>query len=179
MELRKKMLAAPDRNSLYGGTMKTRILLRMPMALLLASLIAAGSAAGAELYSEDFDSQVEAKIGTNNGTGVFVEYVNYGDMTVGATPHSIPEAPRQIEASLPTRGVLMRMNYATGTVAAQRVANLVALDDAGGTRLPFTDNYRLKFDFYLRLSPNVTLNANGLPTQAGTTEQMLWGVGYV
>jgi len=140
--------------------------------------MATGSASGAELYSEDFDSEVEAKIGTNNGAGVFVEYVDYSAITVGATVHNIPEAPRQVAGSQAARGVLMRINYAANPAAIERIANLVALDDAGGTRLPFTDNYRLKFDFYLRLSPNVTLNASGLPANAGTTEQVLWGVGY-
>jgi Concanavalin A-like lectin/glucanases superfamily len=141
-----------------------------------ALLMAAAPAAAIELFSEDFDAEIESKIGTNNGIDVFVEYVNYSDMTVGSTPHNIPEAPRRIPGSLDTRGVLMRVNYAG--VATERIANLVALDDAGGSRVTFTDNYRLKFDFYLRLSPNVTLGENGFPTDTGTTEQVLWGVGY-
>jgi len=137
----------------------------------------ATTARGAELYSEGFDSQITAKIEANLGSGVFVEYVNYGDMLVGSTSHSIPEEPRQVAGSIPTAGVLLRANYDV-PLGNDRHGNLVALDDAGGSRLAFTDNYRLKFDFYLRLSPSVTLNANGLPTETGTTEQMLWGVGY-
>src|SRR5688572_24642677 len=116
--------------------MTTRILGWKQAALLMAAAIATGSARGAELYAEDFDSQVEAKIGTNNGAGVFVEYVDYSAMTVGATVHNIPEAPRQVAGSQATRGVLMRINYTNGT-ATERIANLVALDDAGGTRLLF------------------------------------------
>jgi hypothetical protein len=106
-----------------------------------------------------------------------VTYVNYSDMLVGVTSHNIPEAPRQVAGSLPTRGVLIQVNYGGNPAVAQRIANLVALDDVGGSRILFTDNYRLKFDFYLRLSPAVTLSG-GIPTQAGTTEQLVWGVGY-
>jgi len=130
-----------------------------------------------EFMAEGFDSQQTAHIGLNNGVDATVAYVDYTNMLVGATTHHIPEAPRQIAGSLPGHGVLLKMSYA-GATANERIANLIALDDAGGSRLTLTDNYRLRFDFYLRVSPLVTLSAVGTPTQAGTTEDLVWGVGY-
>src|SRR5688572_23537286 len=109
------------------------------------------------LYSEAFDSEATAKIERNSGTGMSHSYVDYSAMTVGQTPHSIPEAPRQIAGSLPARGILLQVDYVAVPPVAQRIANLVALNTVGGTRLEVTDQFRLKFDFYLRLSPDVTL----------------------
>lgn len=134
----------------------------------------------ADLFSESFDAQETAKVAMNNGTGMTVTYEDYSNMTVGALVHNIPEAPRQIAGSTATRGVLMKAIYITATPAntTERIANLVALSSAGGPRLALTNNYRLKFDCYLRLSPAVTLTSFGYPNEAGTTEQMLWAVGY-
>ena len=146
-------------------------------AVLVIPPLAAARVSAAELFSEGFDSLATTRVQSNSGTGMNVTYVNYADMLVGVTSHNIAEAPRQIAGSLPTRGVLMQVNYPATPPTAQRIANLVALDDVGGSRILFTDNYRLKFDFYLRLSTGITLSG-GIPTQAGTTEQMVWGVGY-
>ncbi len=157
---------------------KTSAILRSASALT-AALVCAGPAGAADLFSEHFDTAVNAHIGTNNGSGVTVTYVDYSGMTVGGVSHSIPEAPRLIAGSLPTRGVLLKADYTAA--ATERIANLVALDDAGGSRMALTDNYRLRFDVYLRLSPVVKLTPNGYPDpveNAGSTEQMLWGVGY-
>ena len=156
--------------------MKNTSAIHRTRALFLASLVLGSHAQGADLFSESFDAETTAHIGTNNGAGVAVTYVDYSSMTVGATVHSIPEAPRRIAGSMPARGVLLKVDYAAA--ASERIANLVALDDAGGTRLGFTDNYRLKFDVYLRVSPTVTLTANGVPSNTGTTEHVLWGMGY-
>lgn len=143
-------------------------------------------AAAEEIYSETFDSEEEAKIEANIGAGMSVAYVDYGAMLVGATEHSIPEAPRRIPGSAPTKGILCKTVYyidemdpsAGITDIYTRITNLVALDAPGGSRIYLEDNYRLKFDAYLRLSPNVTISASGFPNEAGTTEQLLWGVGY-
>lgn len=138
-------------------------------------LSAAGPVRPANLFSESFDTE-NVKVELNNGAGMTVTYVDYSAMTVGALTHNITEAPRQIAGSSPHRGVLIKADYAA--VANDRNANLVALDDVGGSRLSFSDNYRLKFDVYLRLSPAITLHANGYPNETGTTEHVLWGVGY-
>ncbi len=156
---------------------KTSAILRQAT-VLSAALLGAGPAESADAFSESFDTAAGAHIATNNGSGVTVTYEDYSVMTVGATAHRIPEAPRMIAGSLPTRGVLLKVDYTAA--ATERIANLVAIDDVGGSRLALTDNYRLKFDVYLRISPTVaqTLTGNGFPSDAGTTEQVLWGVGY-
>ncbi len=100
--------------------------------------------------------------------------------------HNIPEAPHRLAGSAPTRGLLMQVAYETvllndpdpptitATAAADRIINAVALIEKDGARLSLSDNYRLKFDFYLKLSPSVSFNAvSGLPNEVGTTEQML------
>ncbi len=139
----------------------------------------AESASALDLFSESFDSAGEAKLEIIQGTGMIISFVDYSQFTVGATQHALSEAPRQVANSLPTHGVLIQVDYLNNPAATERLANLVALDDVGGSRLALSDNYRLRFDCYLRLSPTVTLNANGLPpSNAGTTEQVLWGVGY-
>jgi hypothetical protein len=143
---------------------------------LLVFLITAAPVTAAEIVSENFDAMELAKFEQVNGSGATVTFVDYSNMTVGATPHSIPEAPRPVPGGLPTRGVLLKVDHSA--TFSDRIANLAVLDNVGGTRLNLTDNYRLKFDVYLRLSPDVTLNATGVPVEAGTTEHLVWGVGY-
>ncbi len=158
------------------GSMKFPLPLRTVPALT-ALLLSATPLPAADLFSEGFNDEASAKVLSNSGTGMIIQYVDYSLMTVGETAHHIPEAPRHIEGTLPTRGVLLRVNYPASPAVVQRIVNLAAADSSGLQRLVLTDNYRLKFDFYLRLSPAVTL-AGGVPTNTGTTEQMLWGVGY-
>ena len=155
---RKKFMAS-RRATAMTAAMKTTA--APALAPFFALLALASPAAAAEIVSENFDSQALAKIEQNNGTGMTVAYVDYSSMTVGGTAHSIPEAPRPIGLALATHGVLLKADYAA--LANERIANLVVLDAVAGTRLNLTDNYRLKFDFYLRLSPSVTLNATGIP----------------
>lgn len=144
----------------------------------LLSLVASGvRTTAAELMAEGFDAQATAHVEVNNGLDATATFVDYSNMIVGTTTHNIPEAPRRVTGSAATRGVLLKMSYG-GVNANERIANLVALDDVGGTRLALTDNYRLRFDVYLRISPTVTPGASGVPTQAGTTEDMIWNVGY-
>src|SRR6188472_1385514 len=147
------LLAFDLETRLRNPRLKRKNVLRGSAAVRVALLLATcGTARGIELYSENFDSQALAKIGNNNGTGMIVKYVDYSAMTVGAALHNIPEAPRQIAGSLATRGVHLQVNYGANPAATERIANLIALDDAGGSCLLFTDNYRVTFDFYLRLS---------------------------
>jgi hypothetical protein len=169
-----------------------------PASAMILLSFAAAPAFAAEIWSESFDSIDVAKIGFNNGSAGRYSFEDYSAMSVtspnpAVAPllHNIPEAPHRLAGSAPTRGLLMQVAYETVTLndpdpptitatdATNRIINAVALTEKDGPRLALTDNYRLKFDFYLRLSPNVTFNAaNGLPNEAGTTEQMLWGVGY-
>lgn len=158
--------------------MKTTSAILKRAAVLSAALTLACSVQGAQLFSEKFDLQAEARIETNNGADGVVTFVDYSAMTVGALVHNIPEAPRQIAGSAATKGLLLQVLYTNTASASERIVNVLPLDDVGGSRLAFTDNYRLSFDAYLRLSPSVTLAASGLPSNPGTTEQLLWGVGY-
>jgi hypothetical protein len=139
----------------------------------------ASSTLAADLFTESFDAQETARVKQTIGAGMTATFVDYSNMTVGATAHAIAEAPRQIGGSTATRGILLKTNY---TSATERAINLVALDAVAGNPMSFADNYRLKFDMYLRLSPDVSTGlVNGIPPSAtypGTTEQMLWGVGY-
>lgn len=148
-----------------------------PLGALLLTLSLGPSLRATDLFSESFDDELAARIATNNGLAGTVAYVDYSLFTVGAIQHQIPEAPRRIPGSLPAKGALLKIDYAAGG-ASERIVNLVALQSPGGERLFLSDNYRLRFDCYLRLSPNATLNAGGFPNEIGTTEQMLWGVGY-
>ncbi len=151
----------------------TAPLIAFPLLMILA---AAGPAAAAEIATENFDDEFQVKFEQVNGPGASVAFVDYSNMIVGVTPHNIPEAPRPLPGGLPTRGLLMKVDH-TATFS-DRIVNLAMLDAPGGTRLNMADDYRLRFDFYLRLSPGVTLNATGVPSDAGTTEHLLWGVGY-
>ena len=162
--------------------MKTTALpLRFAAVLPLAT---ASALSAAEFLAEGFDSEATARVQQNNGTAGLVEFVDYANFTVGAVSHSIPEAPRKLPGSADRKGVLMRVLYDDGAVpptatsANDRHVNLVAVDAPGGLPLNLANNYRLKFDAYLSLSPAVTIGATGIPTQAGTTEHFLWGVGY-
>jgi len=111
-------------------------------------------------FSESFDSQATADITEVSQPDTTVSFVDYGTLTVGSSTFSIPEAPRRIAGSAPTRGVLVQCNtqgFATGT-------NLLA----GATPLTFAGRYRLSFDAWINVP---------LPLPTGGTEQLLWGVG--
>lgn len=147
-----------------------------PRTLILSGLLSLPLAA-ADLFTEPFNDEASAHVGTNNGSGGTVAYVDYSLLVIGAQQITIPEAPRSIPGAIPTRGVLLKIDYAAPTT--DRIVNLIALDAPAGNRLAFTDNYRLKFDSYQRLSPSVTLApAGGFPNETGTTEHLLWGIGY-
>ncbi len=125
------------------------------------------------VFSEAFSSSAVPLLEQISGVNAEVEYLNYAALTVNNVAHSIPEAPSRISGSEAQVGAFLRNNY-SGTA---RTTNLVLLASLG-SRLAVTDNYRVKFDSYLRLSPSVSLTTGGIPVEAGTTELLLWGVGY-
>jgi len=129
--------------------------------LLLASTatLIAASAARAQ-YAEGFDSQAAANVTVQAEPDTAVMFVDYSNMTIGATPFSIPEAPRRIAGTAPTRGVLIQANL---TAAAASGVNILA----GVTPIPFSGRYRVSFDAWINV-PN--------PLPSGSTEQLLWGV---
>ncbi|MFT4513917.1 MAG: hypothetical protein ACI89X_002592 [Planctomycetota bacterium] len=112
-------------------------------------------------FSEGFDNQATADITVLSQPDSIVTFVDYSNMTVGSTTFVLPEAPRPIPGSASTRGVLIQCNV---TQAAASAVNLIA----GSTPLVFSGRFRLSFDAYISVP---------LPLPAGSTEQLLWGVG--
>ncbi|MCB9877305.1 MAG: hypothetical protein H6835_06855 [Planctomycetes bacterium] len=134
----------------------------MPATRLLTVALGALAATGLRAqFAEPFDSQTSADVTILQETDTTVDFVDYSNMTVGSTPWSIPEAPRQLAGSLPTRGVLVKVNVTQGFAAA---VNIVA----GATPITFGGRYRLSFDAWINVP---------LPVPGGSTEQLLWGVG--
>ena len=112
-------------------------------------------------FAEGFDSQATADVTVLTQPDNLVSYVDYSNMTVGSTTFSLPEAPRPIAGSAPTRGVLIQCNLTQTTASA---VNLLA----GATPINFSGRIRLSFDAYISVP---------VPLPAGSTEQLLWGVG--
>jgi len=129
--------------------------------LVLAStttLIAAGALRAQ--YAEGFDSQALADITVLAEPDTNVLFVDYSNMTIGATSFAIPEAPRHISGSAATRGVLIQVNLTAALTAAVNIL-------AGTTPIPFSGRYRVSFDAWINVPD---------PLPAGSTEQLLWGV---
>ncbi len=128
------------------------------------------------LYSEAFnDSSADVTILQQPDTTT--GFVNYGNMTVGSTNFSIPESPRMIAGSAPTRGILLRANSDDATPRAAAVNVL-----AGNVPLRFDGDFCLSYDMYLSVSPitetvDPTTGEISYSLPAGSTEQGLWGVG--
>ncbi|MCK5943149.1 MAG: hypothetical protein KAI24_14310 [Planctomycetes bacterium] len=112
-------------------------------------------------FAEAFDSQATADVTIVQQPDTFVTFVDYSNMTVGGTTWSIPEAPRPISGSAPTRGVLIQCNLNQGFAAG---VNLIA----GLTPIQFSGRYRLSFDAWINVP---------IPLPSGGTEQLLWGCG--
>lgn len=130
--------------------------------LLVTAVFGALAVSGARAqFAEGFDLQVIADVTIQNEPDTIVTFVDYSNMTVGATSFSIPEAPRPIPGSLPTRGLLLQCNVTQGAAAAVNVV-------AGATPISFSGRYRLSFDAWINVP---------LPVPGGSTEQLLWGVG--
>lgn len=131
----------------------------MQCALACGALIAAPMAHAA-MFSEGFDSDAaDVKIvKQGNAIATFVDYSNF---TVGATSHSIPEAPRKVGGSADTKGLLLQANVATGAAEAINVL-------AGASPVVFSGEYKMSFDAWIGVAD---------PVPAGGTEQLIWGVG--
>ncbi|MBM4060183.1 MAG: hypothetical protein FJ265_03665 [Planctomycetes bacterium] len=131
-----------------------RLLLAAPAALLATATLQAQ-------FAEGFDSQATADVTIQAEPDTAVLFVDYSNMTIGTTPFSIPEAPRRIAGSAPTRGVLIQANLVSGVTAAVNIL-------AGTTPIPFAGRYRVSFDAWINVP-------NPVPA-VGSTEQLLWGV---
>jgi hypothetical protein len=130
---------------------------------LLTVAVAAIAATGLRAqFAEGFDSQATANVTEVAQPDTTVTYVDYSNMTVGATTWSLPEAPRRIPGSAATRGVLIQCN--TDSTPAATAVNLIA----GSTPILFSGRYRLSFDAWINVP---------IPIPSGGTEQLLWGVG--
>ena len=137
--------------------------MNMPAQRLLATAVfGALAVSGARAqFAEGFDLQVIADVTIQNEPDTIVTFVDYSNMTVGSTNFSIPEAPRPVAGSLPTRGLLVQCKVTQGAAAAVNVV-------AGATPISFSGRYRLSFDAWINVP---------LPVPGGSTEQLLWGVG--
>ncbi|MCA8977755.1 MAG: hypothetical protein KDC98_23725 [Planctomycetes bacterium] len=112
-------------------------------------------------YAEGFDSQATADVTITAEPDTNYMFVDYGNMTIGSTTFSVPEAPRKIPGSAPTRGILMQVNL---TAVAPKSVNVFA----GVVPYTFAGRYRLSFDAWINVP---------VPFPGGSTEQLLYGVG--
>jgi len=131
-----------------------------PLLLASTATLLASGALRAQ-FAEGFDSQATADVTIqveNDSTFMFVDYSN---MTIGAASFSVAEAPRKIPGTAPTRGVLLQANLTAGLTNAVNIL-------AGATPITFSGRQRLSFDCWQNVA---------VPLPAGSTEQMLWGLG--
>ena len=128
--------------------------------LVLSTALLAATGLRAQ-FAEPFDSQATADVTILQQPDCAVQFVDYSNMTIGATNFTLPEAPRQISGSQPTRGVLIQANL-TQTIASG--VNILA----GATPITFSGRYRLSFDAWINVPT---------PLPGGSTEQLVWGVG--
>ncbi|MGK0184765.1 MAG: hypothetical protein ACI9R3_000539 [Verrucomicrobiales bacterium] len=131
------------------------------------------SASSQVLYSESFDTEETAKVSELIDPFCFVDYVDYSSFTLGdSEEQQIEEAPNMVEGSVPTRGVMLRVNVESdenfGTGGG---INLLLADEREGSQVQFTGNYRMTFDVWMNLDEFTFRDS------AGTTEVALWGVG--
>ncbi|MEZ5323950.1 MAG: LamG-like jellyroll fold domain-containing protein [Verrucomicrobiales bacterium] len=131
------------------------------------------SATAQILYSESFDSQESAKVLELIDPYCFVDYVDYSSFTLGSSgDQEIEEAPNMIEGSVPTRGVMLRCNVESDeNFGTGGIVNLILTDERDGSQVQFTGNFKMSFDVWMNLDEFSTR------LSAGTTEQVLWGVG--
>ncbi len=134
-------------------TLSTMRALSLPACLLATATLPAQ-------FAEGFDSSA-ADVTILAQPDTAVTFVDYSNMTIGATTFSVPEAPRPIAGSAPTRGVLLQANIANGAAVGVNIL-------AGATPITFSGRYRLSFDAWINIP---------LPAPTGSTEQLLWGVG--
>ncbi len=137
--------------------------------LLCMAIVACAALAGAAnasiLFSEGFDSSA-ADVKVNKSADSVVTYVDYSNMTVGATNFSIAEAPNMVSGSAATRGVLLQVNNSgePGATGAPAAVNILA----GNTPINFSGSYAVSYDVYMSSSN---------PGGTGSTLQTLFGLG--
>ncbi len=112
-------------------------------------------------FAEGFDSQATADVTVISQPDCAVTYVDYTNMTIGSQTFSLPEAPRPISGTAPGRGVVVQCNVTQGFAAGVNIL-------AGSTPITYTGRHRLSFDAWINVP---------VPLPAGSTEQLLWGVG--
>lgn len=132
------------------------------LAGLLASVTILASSVSAQLFSEGFDSNAADVTINVQSADTGVSFVDYSNLSRGASTFNIPEAPRMVAGSAATSGILLEANLVDGSAAAVNVL-------AGATPLNLSGSYRVSFDAYLSLNNN--------PFPSGSTEQLVWGVG--
>jgi len=144
----------------------TNPIMKKLTALLVTSAIS-GTLHAQVLFEESFDSQASAKVQVDQTTDAHVQFVDYSSFMLGATTHTIPEAPNMVSGSTATQGVIIRANLTEGS---PQIGNLTALNEAD-ERLEFTGNLKLSYDLYLSLS-QAALDADN------ATEVAIWGLGH-
>ncbi len=132
--------------------------------------IATSTATATTLYGEAFNSSA-ADVTILEQPDTTTNFVDYSNFTVGSTSFSIPESPRMIPGSDPTRGILIRANSDDAT-PREAAVNIIA----GNVPITFTGNYRVSFDAYMNV-PILDDGMGGVTLPGGSTEQLLWGVG--
>lgn len=126
------------------------------------------------LYSEAFDSRETARVTERVDEFCLVDYIDYSGFMLGDSGEiSIPEAPRRLQGSLATRGVMLRCNVASdenrdGFAGA---INLLLAEERDGSQVQFGGNFRLSFDVWMNLDEFASRSSSG------TTEVTIWGVG--
>lgn len=128
------------------------------LVLVTTSLFACGALRAQ--FAEGFDSQATANVTIQAEPDTNVLFVDYSNLTIGTASFTIPEAPRRLPGSAPTRGVLIQANL---TLVVPAAVNIFA----GATPIPFTGRYRLSFDAWQNIP---------VPLPGGSTEQLLWAI---
>ncbi len=131
------------------------------LGILLGGALLTSAANAGTVFAEPFDSAA-ADVTINAQSDTLATFVDYSNFSVFGTAFSIPEAPRPIPGGAATRGVLAQANFSAGVAAGLNIV-------AGATPINFTGDYTVSFDAYMNLSTD--------PFPAGSTEQLLWGVG--
>ncbi len=133
---------------------------------LFSILLASSAISSAQtLYTEGFDSEETANVVVQKTSDAVVQFVDYGDFTLGDETFNLVEAPNKLDGSAPTRGVFFQANLTAGEPNG---ANLIAAVSAGGDLLEVSGTYRLSFDCFINVAD---------PIPGGGTEQVVWGIG--
>jgi hypothetical protein len=116
----------------------------------LVMALGATSAYPQLIYNEGFDAENASKVRAHLDEFTDLSFVNYSEFDVGVESHSIVEAPRRINGSAATQGILLQANVETDDNFGEKGGViLTALDEVGGSPVNFTGNYRVAFDVYV------------------------------